>query len=85
MIDENKERLRNELLLEQLEEIEKLLEEHEENLKYAKENILEALLKYSKSESIDDMLEKEEFEELLSSYKEIEPWVYLESLVEKMS
>ncbi|MDX8337105.1 MULTISPECIES: hypothetical protein [Cetobacterium] len=73
MIDENKERLRNELLLEQLEEIEKLLEEHEENLKYAKENILEALLKYSKSESIDDMLEKEEFEELLSSYKEIEP------------
>lgn len=75
-MNENKERLKNELILEQLEEIEKLIEEHEENLKYTKENILEALVKYSKSENIDEIVEKKELEELVASYKEVEPWVY---------
>ncbi|ERT65578.1 hypothetical protein [Cetobacterium somerae] len=72
-MNENKERLKNELILEQLEEIEKLIEEHEENLKYTKENILEALMKYSKSENIDEIIEKKELEELVASYKEVEP------------
>lgn len=72
-MNENKERLKNELILEQLEEIEKLIEEHEENLKYTKENILEALVKYSKSENIDEIVEKKELEELVASYKEVEP------------
>ena len=72
-MNENKERLKNELILEQLEEIEKLIEEHEENLKYTKENILEALIKYSKSENIDEIVEKKELEELVASYKEVEP------------
>lgn len=75
-MNENKERLKNELILEQLEEIEKLIEEHEENLKYTKENILEALVKYSKSENIDEIVEKKELEGLVASYKEVEPWVY---------
>lgn len=75
-MNENKERLKNELILEQLEEIEKLIEEHEENLKYTKENILEALMKYSKSENIDEIIEKKELEELVASYKEVEPWAY---------
>lgn len=75
-MDENKERLKNELILEQLEEIEKLIEEHEENLKYTKENILEALVKYTKSENIDEIVEKKELQELIASYKEVEPWVY---------
>lgn len=72
-MNENKERLKNELILEQLEEIEKLIEEHEENLKYTKENILEALIKYSKSENIDEIVEKKELEGLVASYKEVEP------------
>lgn len=72
-MNENKERLKNELILEQLEEIEKLIEEHEENLKYTKENILEALVKYSKSENIDEIVEKKELEGLVASYKEVEP------------
>ena len=72
-MDENKERLKNELILEQLEEIEKLIEEHEENLKYTKENILEALVKYTKSENIDEIVEKKELQELIASYKEVEP------------
>ena len=72
-MDENKERLKNEKILEQLEEIEKLIEEHEENLKYTKNNILEALLKYSNSENIDEIVEKKELEELVASYKEVEP------------
>lgn len=72
-MDENKERLKNELILEQLEEIEKLIEEHEENLKYTKENILEALVKYTKSENIDEIVEKKELEGLVASYKEVEP------------
>lgn len=72
-MDENKERLKNEKILEQLEEIEKLIEEHEENLKYTKNNILEALLKYSNSENIDEIVEKKELEDLVASYKEVEP------------
>lgn len=72
-MDENKERLKNEKILEQLEEIEKLIEEHEENLKYTKNNILEALLKYSNSENIDEIVEKKELQELIDSYKEVEP------------
>lgn len=72
-MDENKERLKNEKILEQLEEIEKLIEEHEENLKYTKNNILEALLKYSNSENIDEIVEKKELQELIASYKEVEP------------
>lgn len=72
-MDKNKERLKNELILEQLEEIEKLIEEHEENLKYTKENILEALVKYTKSENIDEIVEKKELQELIASYKEVEP------------
>ena len=75
-MDENKERLKNEKILEQLEEIEKLIEEHEENLKYTKNNILEALLKYSNSENIDEIVEKKELQELIALYKEVEPWVY---------
>ncbi|MHA4987744.1 hypothetical protein [Cetobacterium somerae] len=72
-MDENKERLKNEKILEQLEEIEKLIEEHEENLKYTKNNILEALLKYSNSENIDEIVEKKELQELIALYKEVEP------------
>ena len=72
-MDENKERLKNDLILEQLEEIEKLIEEHEDNLKYTKENILEALVKYTKSENIDEIVEKKELQELIASYKEVEP------------
>ena len=72
-MDDNKERLKNELLLEQLEEIEKLIEEHEENIKYTKDNILEVLLKYSKCENIEELVEKSELEDLISAYKEVEP------------
>lgn len=75
-MDENKERLKNELILEQLEEIERLIDEHEQNSKYVKENILEAILKYSKCKNIEEMVERNEFEDLISLYKESESWVY---------
>ncbi|MGL5349006.1 MAG: hypothetical protein ACRCZO_04405 [Cetobacterium sp.] len=71
-MDENKERLKNELILEQLEEIERLIDEHEQNSKYVKENILEAILKYSKCKNIEEMVERNEFEDLISLYKESE-------------
>ncbi|MGL5229292.1 MAG: hypothetical protein ACRCZO_04185 [Cetobacterium sp.] len=71
-MDINKERLKNELILEQLEEIEKLIEEHEESVKYMKENIFKSLLKYSKCETIEEVIQKEEFQDLISSYKEEE-------------
>lgn len=71
-MDINKERLKNELILEQLEEIEKLIEEHEENTQYLRANILNSLLTYCKCEDINELFEKDEFQELISSYKEEE-------------
>ncbi len=72
-MDYNEERLKNEEVLEQLEEIEKLIEEHEESKKYLRENIVESLLSYCKCKDIKELLEKEEFAYLISSYKEVEP------------
>ena len=75
-MDYNKERLKDQVILEQLNRIEKLIVEHEENTKYLRESIVESFLNYCKCQDVKELLEKEEFEDLISSYKEVEPWVY---------
>lgn len=72
-MDYNEERLKDQVILEQLNRIEKLIVEHEENTKYLRESIVESLLSYCKCKDIKELLEKEEFAHLISSYKEVEP------------
>ena len=75
-MDYNEERLKEEVILEQLDKIGKLIEEHEENTKYLRESIVKSFLNYCKCQDVKELLEKEEFEDLILSYKEVEPWVY---------
>lgn len=72
-MDYNEERLKDQVILEQLDIIEKLIVEHEENTKYLRESIVKSFLNYCKCKDVKELLEKEEFAYLISSYKEIEP------------
>lgn len=62
--------LRNEAILQQLEELEELILEHEENMKYAKENLIGNLLRNFNIENVEELVQSEELEDLVANYVE---------------